>query len=262
MEIINGYSSSMSLGTTVFDTITPETSTYNITSNTVYFFSGSYDTEVLYNTLTESALLSTYTSQYLGKISNVPLTFSYDDTKKERIIQNTTPNALRFKDPRYVNNSYIMGTSFTKPTIGAKYKFKMTNSTLNSGFLVNGSSVNVTAKKEYYNGTRYTYDIESDFFTTTGNITVTNPTALTYSGFEVVPYDTDGNIITNDIKWVAIKIKNDTSGDYFIYTDDIGTFYNPSFINLNSKTVKYGNENILHNVKIQYRDKSIGEILW
>lgn len=409
MEIINGYSSSMSLGTTVFDTITPETSTYNITSNTVYFFSGSYDTEVLYNTLTESTLLSTYASQYLGKISNVPLTFSYDDTKKERIIQNTTPNAFRFKDPRYVNNSYIMGTSFTKPTIGAKYKFKMTDATLNSGFLVNGSSVNVTAKKEYYktytdgfdvlfangtsvnggaidlvnnklygyrvengtgptgylsvpfsvlkakgyttiicnisnnSGTRcgspfvgynwdsvltqsydvwsltitidlvnlvvtnssptytpstvslvgldlskifigihaiqtgaggwvdwnvsipnesyHTYDIESDFFTTTGNITVTNPTALTYSGFEVVPYDIDGNVLSNDINWVAIKIKNDTAGDYFIYTDDIGTFYNPSFINLNSKTVKYGNESILHNVKIQYRDKSIGEII-
>lgn len=257
MEIINGYS--YSLGLTPSNILSSDIATDNITESVntkLFFFTGTMDLTALYNITSESSLLSTYASSYLGTVT-APLTYKFNKNKKTITIESATPNALRFKDPRYVNNSYIMGTSFTKPTIGARYKFKMTNSTLNSGFLVNGSSVNVTAKKEYYNGTRYTYDIESDFFTTTGNITITNPTALTYSGFEVVPYDTDGNIITNDIKWVAMKTGSNGLGDKFIFTDEIGTSNSPAFVTMSNKTSKYGVENILSNLKLELHEKGV-----
>lgn len=401
MEIINGYS--YSLGLTPSNILSSDIATDNVTESVntkLFFFTGTMDLTSLYNITSESSLLSTYASSYLGTVT-APLTYKFNKNKKTITIESATPNALRFKDPRYVNNSYIMGTSFTKPTIGAKYKFKMTNSTLNSGFLVNGSSVNVTAKKEYYktytdgfdtlfaNGTSvnggaidlvnnqlygyrvngngpdgyisvpfsvlkdsglsviecnvtlntcgwifvgyawnnqltssygngstkitinfidmvvtntspyngspstvslvgldltkiyigicaiqagdgwvpwnvvipnssyYIYDIESDFFTTTGNITVTNGSKMTYSGFEVVPYDTDGNIITNDIKWVAMKTGSNGLGDKFIFTDEIGTSSSPAFVTMSNKTSKYGVENILSNLKLELHEKGV-----
>lgn len=409
MEIINGYGASMSLGTTVFDTITPETSSYSLTSN-IHFFSGTFDPDALYNYTTTDSMLSVYASQYLGSVNSVPMTLTYDNNTKKRVIKQTSPNARRFKDPRYVNTTYALGTAFTKPTIGTKYKFKLNNSTVKDGFLVNGSDINnnytinskeknthklisgidgfdelfsggfsvsggeinfvnnaiygyrvdgsgakgyrsitmqdminkgyskiivvnnsstcgagflgydwndnmlldnynygipsatyiidfismtasVTASSgrsaktvdlnnydlsrlklgvyaiqsqegwQYWNVTLYslqnTYDIESDFFTTTENITITNPTAMTHSGFEVIPYGDDDKPLTNQITWCAIDI----GSNRIIYTDDIGVRDNPSFINLNSLTSTYGTDNIVNSIKIEYRNKSQGEIL-
>lgn len=401
MEIINGYSASMSLGTTVFDNVTTETSSYSLTSN-IHFFSGTFDPDTLYNYTTTESMLSAYASQYLGSVNSVPMTLTYDDNTKKRVITQTSPNARRFKDPRYINNTYALGTAFTKPTIGTKYKFKFTNSTAKDGFLVNGGSISTNVNKDYYrtytdgfdtlfaNGTSvsggaidlvnnrlygyrvengtgpigylsvpfsilkiqglsviecnvalnqcgltfvgsswnnrltssygssptkitinfnnmtvtnsfpyegantavidissmdlsnlyigicgfqaysgwvnwdvvilntyYSYDIESDFFTTTENITITNPNVMTHSGFEVIPYGDDDKPLTNQITWCAIDI----GSNRIIYTDDIGVRDNPSFINLNSLTSTYGRENIVNSIKIEYRNKSQGEIL-
>lgn len=409
MEIINGYSASMSLGTTVFDTITPETSSYSLTSN-IHFFRGTFDPVALYNYTTTESMLSVYASQYLGSINSIPMTLTYDDNTKKRVITQTSPNARRFKDPRYINNTYALGTAFTKPTIGTKYKFKFTNSTVKDGFLLNGSDINTTYNEilgggtyhilvsnvdgfdelflggfsvnggeidfvnnaiygyrvngegakgyrsitmqdminkgyskivvvnnssscgigflgydwnntvlldnynyglpnatyiidfismtasvtasynrsantvdlknydlsrlrlgvyatqagdgwQYWNVTLYkkpvVYMIESDFFTTTENITITNPNAMTHSGFEVIPYGDDDKPLTNQITWCAIDI----GSNRIIYTDDIGVRDNPSFINLNSLTSTYGRENIVNSIKIEYRNKPQGEIL-
>lgn len=409
MEIINGYSASMSLGTTVFDNVTTETSSYSLTSN-IHFFSGEFDPTALYNYTTTASMLSAYASQYLGSINNIPMTLTYDDNTKKRVIKQTSPNARRFKDPRYINNTYALGTAFTKPTIGTKYKFRFTNSSVSDGFKLNGSDITTTSNEnlggsnthtlvsgvdgfdELYLGgfsvgggaidfvnnkiygyrvdgggakgyrsitmqdminkgyskivvvnnsssygvgflgydwndtmllDNYNYDIpsatyiidfnsmtasvtasynrsaktvdlnnydlsrlrlgvyavqaqegwqiwdvtlykkrpvymiESDFFTTTENITITNPNVMTHSGFEVIPYGDDDKPLTNQITWCAIDI----GSNRIIYTDDIGVRDNPSFINLNSLTSTYGRENIVNSIKIEYRNKSQGEIL-
>lgn len=410
MEIINGYSSAMSLGTTVFDNVTTETSSYSLTSN-IHFFSGTFDPDTLYNYTTTESMLSAYARQYLGSINSIPMTLTYDDNTKKRVITQTSPNARRFKDPRYINNTYALGTAFTKPTIGTKYKFKFTNSTAKDGFLVNGVSIgtvynenlggatthiltsnidgfdelfldggysvgggaidftnnavygyrvdgstskgyrsitmqdminkgyskiivvnnsstcgvgflgydwndsvlldnynynvpsatyeidfiNMTASVsasynrvpstvnlknydlsrlrlgvyatqsgdgwQYWNVTLYkkpvVYMIESDFFTTTENIIITNTSSLTHTGFEVIPYGDDDKPLTNQITWCAIDI----GSNRIIYTDDIGVRDNPSFINLNSLTSTYGRENIVNSIKIEYRSKSQGEML-
>lgn len=409
MEIINGYGASMSLGTTVFDNVTTETSSYSLTSN-IHFFSGEFDPTTLYNYTTTSSMLSVYASQYLGSVNSVPMTITYNDATKKRVIKQTSPNALRFKDPRYINTTYALGTAFTKPAIGTKYKFKFDNSTVKDGFLLNGVNVNTTYNEnmggskshilasnvdgfdelflggysvgggtidfinntiygyrvdgstskgyrsvtmqdminkgyskivvvnnsstcgigflgydwndtvlldnynynissatyeidfinmtasvtasynrvnstanlknydlsrlklgvyatqagdgwQYWNVTLYkkpnVYMIESDFFTTTENITITNPNALTHSGFEVIPYGDDDKPLSNQITWCAIDI----GSNRIIYTDDIGVRDNPSFINLNSLTSTYGTDNIVNSIKIEYRNKSQGEIL-
>ena len=252
MEIINGYSASMSLGTTVFDNITPETSSYSLTSN-IHFFSGTFDPVALYNYTTTASMLSAYASQYLGSVNSIPMTITYDDNTKKRVIKQTTPNALRFKDPRYINNSYILGTSFTKPTVGTKYKFKFTNSSVPDGFKLNGSDIITTSNEKLGSG----YMIESDFFTLSGNMTLTNTNVMTHNGFEVIPYGDDDKPLSNNITWCAIDI----GSNRIIYTDDIGVRDNPSFINLNTLTSTYGTDNILNSIKIEYRNKSQGEIL-
>ena len=89
MEIINGYGASMSLGTTVFDNVTTETSSYSLTSN-IHFFSGEFDPTTLYNYTTTSSMLSAYASQYLGSVNSVPMTITYNDATKKRVIKQTT----------------------------------------------------------------------------------------------------------------------------------------------------------------------------
>ena len=406
MEIINGYIESMSLGTTVYNNITPETSSYNISSN-IYFFNGSYDTEVLYNVLNEATLLSTYASQYLGKVTNVSLDFTYNDSKKQRIIKQPSPNALRFKDERYFRTNYVMGTSITKPTESNKFKIKINNTETKSGYSINGTPTNFNIKRDYFNsytdafdtlfangtsvsggaidlannqlygyrvtgagpigylsvpfstlkdlgltviectyqtiGTNngapfvgyawnnvltqtydvatatkftidfvnmtvtnsnptytpgvvslsgldltkiyigihgiqtgsggwtswtvkipsesyYMYDLESDIFTSSTNISLTNIGSAGNSSIEIIPLDDNDKPIQRTIDWCAIKIKNDANGDYFIYLDEIGTRDNPSSLNLFKKESVYGDENILNSIKIDLRNKSVGEI--
>lgn len=418
MEIINGYIESMSLGTTVYNNITPETSSYNISSNNIYFFNGSYDTEVLYNVINEATLLSTYASQYLGKLTNVSLDFLYTDSKKQRVIKQPSPNALRFKDERYFRTNYVMGNSFTKPTESDKFKIKINGSTVSDGFTVNGITVNSnvvdnsstpfksnvnygtpilqtgidafdtlflggtpvdggeidftnnaiygyrvdgsgprgyksismqevlnmgygkivinnnssnngagffgydwnnalldnynysTANATYtidlvnktasvtasYNrvastinisnadfyklvmgvyaiqsgsGWQYwdvklykmplVYDVEMVVESTT-NLIIGNPNNPVYNSIEVVPLDANDQPIQRTIDWCAIKIKNDANGDYFIYIDEIGTRDNKSYINLYKKESVYGTENIVNSIKIDLRNKSVGEV--
>lgn len=407
MEIINGYIESMSLGTTVYNNITPETSSYNIASNNIYFFNGSYDTEVLYNVINEATLLSTYASQYLGKLTNVSLDFLYTDSKKQRVIKQPSPNALRFKDERYFRTNYVMGNSFTKPTESDNFKIKINGTATKTGYSVNGSPINMNVKKEYYNtytdgfdllfanGTSvsggaidlannqlygynvmgasstgylsvpfsvlkdlgltviectynntgsykngapfvgyawnnvltqtvdvystkftidfvnmsvtntnptstpsvvslvgldlskiyigihaiqtgtggwttwtvnipnesfYTYDLESDIFTSSTNISLTNSGSAGNNSIEILPLDANDQPIQRTIDWCAIKIKNDENGDYFIYTDEIGTRDNKSSINLYKKESVYGTENIVNSIKIDLRNKSVGEV--
>lgn len=261
MEIINGYIESMSLGTTVYNNITPETSSYNISSN-IYFFNGSYDTEVLYNVLNEATLLSTYASQYLGKVTNVSLDFTYNDSKKQRIIKQPIPNTLRFKDERYLRTTYTMGSVIPKPIESNRFKIKINNSAVIDGFKVNGNSVVSTVNetklpfKSYNTGT---FNIEFIVNSTT-DITISNDVNPYQTSIEIIPLDDNDKPIQRTIDWCAIKIKNDANGDYFIYLDDIGTRDNPSSLNLFKKESVYGDENILNSVKIDLRNKSVGEI--
>lgn len=407
MEIINGYS--YSLGLTPSNILSSDIATGDVSetkSSKIFFFTGDMDLNSLYNISSESQLLTSYSSTYLGTVTT-DLNYKYLKNAKKNIIKMSTPNARRFKDPRYINNTYVLGTAFTKPTIGTKYKFKFTNSTAKDGFLVNGSDINVnytinskeknvhkvisgidgfdelflggfpvdggvidfntnaiygyritgTGAKgyrsitmqeminkgyskivivvnsstyggaflgydwnnkclsnynesygpatyiidfnsmtasvtknyrmdattvnlnnydlsslrmgsyseqaqegwQYWNVTLYslqnTYDIESDFFTTTGDITITNPSAMTHSGFEVIPYGDDDKPLSNQITWCAIKVGNNTLGDKLIFTDDIGTFINPSFVNLSKRECVYGIDNILHSLKIEVSEK-------
>lgn len=399
MEIINGYGGT--IGLTPSNILSSDIATGDVSetkSSKIFFFTGDMDLNSLYNISSESQLLTSYSSTYLGTVTT-DLTYKYLKNAKKNIIKMSTPNARRFKDVRYSNSTYALGTTFTKPSIGTKYKFKFTNSTVNDGFLLNGSSISTNVKKDYYrtytdgfdalfaNGTSvnggaidlvnnqlygyrvdgsgpdgyisvpfsvlknqgltviecnvtlntcgwifvgyawnnqltssygngstkitidfvnmtvtntapyngtpstvslvgldlstiyigicaiqasagwvpwnvvipnssyYTYDIESDFFTTTGNITVTNPTALTHSGFEVIPYGEDDKPLSNQINWCAIKVGNNTLGDKLIFTNDIGTFINPSFVNLSKRECVYGIDNILHSLKIEVSEK-------
>ena len=144
MEIVNGYGGT--IGLTPSNILSSDIATGDVSetnSSKIFFFTGDMDLNSLYNISSESQLLTSYSSTYLGTITT-DLTYKYLKNAKKNIIKMSTPNARRFKDPRYVNNTYVLGTAFTKPDIGTKYKFKFTNSTVKDGFLLNGVNVNTT----------------------------------------------------------------------------------------------------------------------
>lgn len=68
------------------------------------------------------------------------------------------------------------------------------------------------------------------------------------------------SLVAGDITFCAIKVGSGIDGDFFIYTDEIGTFDNPSSINLDYTTATLDRENIVTSIKIDIRSKSVGEI--
>ncbi len=67
-------------------------------------------------------------------------------------------------------------------------------------------------------------------------------------------------LINGDIAWFAMRIKVEGTTEHFIFSDEVGTFDNPSSVNLDYLNNEIDKENIVTSIKFLVRDKATLEV--
>lgn len=75
---------------------------------------------------------------------------------------------------------------------------------------------------------------------------------------DAIPFN---NLIDGIISWAAVRVKTDGTNDFFIFTDNIGTFYDKTkFIKVDHLVCTIGKQNLMTGISFRIRDKSFSEI--